>query len=88
MVPVKNFPMGLPEEVKKNELTEDEMKAVMEESGETLNVSGYFLLDQCVRRSVLGKGVRVVKYFMTSEAQIDYPPTRVAMTRAGLPASQ
>ena len=41
MVPVSNFPSGLPDEVKKNELTEDEVKAVMEESGEILDIGGF-----------------------------------------------
>ena len=40
-VPVSNFPSGLPEEAKVNELTEDEVRAVLEESGESLDIGGF-----------------------------------------------
>ena len=62
LVPTKNFPHGLPVDIQACELTEEEIRGVV--ADETLDASNTYLIDLCMPRSRLGKGVRKVTYFI------------------------
>jgi len=70
MVPFKNFLDGLPADIRANELSEDEAHAVVD-NGECLDIGNNYLVDRCIPRSKLGKGVRVVTYFIGAETGME-----------------
>ena len=66
-VPRANFPTGLPRAIADAEVSEDQLKQVKSMSGPELHFDhdGHFLIDCMIPRTSLGRGVFVVRFFVS-----------------------